>query len=149
MNYDNNENIEEIIDNQEENAEEVNNEEANIDEIDSIAEEITDIILETKEALESQEESEETPTQEHVTVEVSEPENMEAIVEGLLYIVGDDGVKASQIASVINKSLEDTKVILSNIQRKYASEVFGIELVDYGENYKFISKKSVYPYAQE
>lgn len=81
--------------------------------------------------------------------EVKEPTNIEAIVEGLLYIVGEDGVKLEQIATTIEKSLEDTKIILENIQHKYASEVFGIELVGYGSVYKFVSKKDVYPYAQK
>jgi len=79
---------------------------------------------------------------------VNEPTNIEAIVEGLLYIVGEDGVKKEAIAQAIDKSLEDTEVILGNIQRKYAQEIYGIELVGYGSNYKFISKKTVYPYAQ-
>ena len=81
--------------------------------------------------------------------EAKEPTNMEAIVEGLLYIVGEDGIKVENIAEAIHKSIEDTKVILQNIQNKYSSEIYGIELVGYGTNYKFISKKSVYPYAQE
>ena len=80
--------------------------------------------------------------------DVKQPDNMEAIVEGLLYIVGEDGVKAEQLAVAIDKSLEDTKIILENIQHKYASELYGIELVGYGSVYKFITKKDVYPYAQ-
>lgn len=80
---------------------------------------------------------------------VDQPGNIEAIVEGLLYIVGEDGAKIEQIAMAIEKSPEDTKIILENIQRKYASELYGIELVGYGSVYKFISKKDVYPYAQQ
>lgn len=80
---------------------------------------------------------------------VKQPDNMEAIVEGLLYIVGEDGARVEQLAAAIDKSLEDTRTILENIQEKYASELFGIELVAYGSVYKFISKKDVYPYAQE
>lgn len=80
---------------------------------------------------------------------VDQPGNIEAIVEGLLYIVGEDGAKVEQIALSIDKSIEDTKIILENIQRKYSSELFGIELVGYGSVYKFISKKDVYPYAQQ
>ena len=80
---------------------------------------------------------------------VDQPGNIEAIVEGLLYIVGEDGAKVEQIAMTIEKSIEDTKIILENIQRKYASELYGIELVGYGSVYKFISKKDVYPYAQQ
>lgn len=79
---------------------------------------------------------------------VSQPSNMEAIVEGLLYVVGEDGVRVEQLAMAIDKSLEDTKIILENIQRKYASELYGIELVGYGSVYKFITKKDIYPYAQ-
>ena len=44
--------------------------------------------------------------------DVKQPDNMEAIVEGLLYVVGEDGVKAEQLAVAIDKSLEDTKIIL-------------------------------------
>ena len=80
--------------------------------------------------------------------DVKQPDNMEAIVVGLLYVVGEDGVKAEQLAVAIDKSLEDTKIILENIQRKYASELYGIELVGYGSVYKFITKKDIYPYAQ-
>jgi len=80
---------------------------------------------------------------------VEQPSNMEAIVEGLLYVVGEDGVKVEQIAAAIEKSIEDTRIILENIQRKYSSELYGIELVGYGSVYKFITKKAVYPYAQE
>lgn len=114
---------------------------------------------ETEEETVSQEESEEETEESEETLEeedifshaenVKQPDNPEAIVEGLLYIVGEDGVKLEQLALSIDKSLEDTKIILENIQQKYASELFGIELVCYGSVYKFISKKAVYPYAQE
>ncbi|MDO4198931.1 MAG: SMC-Scp complex subunit ScpB [Erysipelotrichaceae bacterium] len=81
--------------------------------------------------------------------EVKQPEGSEAIVEGLLYVVGEDGAKIEQIAMAIDKSEEDVKVILQNIQHKYASELYGIELVNYGKMYKFVTKKDIYPYAQE
>ncbi len=75
--------------------------------------------------------------------------NIEAVVEGLLYVVGDDGVKIEQLANTIEKSVEDTEAILNNIKNKYDSELFGIELVDYGKTYKFVSKKDVYPFVQK
>lgn len=115
-------------------------------------------MIEEIEEKQVQEENEEQEVYEEVPVEkdnfshgdnVKQPDNMEAIVEGLLYIVGEDGAKVEQLALAIDKSLEDTRIILENIQEKYASELFGIELVAYGSIYKFISKKDVYPYAQE
>lgn len=125
----------------------------------SEAEEETVSQEESQEENASQEESEEETKESEEAIEeedifshaenVKQPDNPEAIVEGLLYIVGEDGVKLEQLAVSIDKSLEDTKIILENIQQKYASELFGIELVCYGSVYKFISKKAVYPYAQE
>ena len=115
-------------------------------------------MIEEIEEKQVQEENEEQEVYEEVPVEkdnfshgdnVKQPDNMEAIVEGMLYIVGEDGAKVEQLALAIDKSLEDTRIILENIQEKYASELFGIELVAYGSIYKFISKKDVYPYAQE
>lgn len=79
---------------------------------------------------------------------MSDTLNIEAIVEGLLYMVGDDGIKVEQLASVIDKSIEDSEAILNSIQNKYANENFGIELVNYGKTYKFITKQEVAPYIQ-
>ena len=97
----------------------------------------------------TQEEVKEEMPVEEKRIEVNQPSNIEAIVEGLLYIVGEDGIKVEQVAAVTEKSIEDAKTILNNIQNKYASEIYGIELVGYGQVYKFVTKKNVYPYAQE
>jgi len=98
------------------------------------------------------EEIREEPKEENnpfINNEAKEPESMEAIVEGLLYLVGEDGVKLEQLAKSIDRSLEDTEVMVNNIKNKYDSPAYGIELVAYGKVYKFITKKAVYPYAQE
>lgn len=79
---------------------------------------------------------------------MSDTLNIEAIVEGLLYMVGDDGLKVEQLASVIDKSIEDSEAILNSIQSKYTNENCGIELVNYGKTYKFITKQEVAPYIQ-
>lgn len=79
---------------------------------------------------------------------MSDTLNIEAIVEGLLYMVGDDGLKVEQLASVIDKSIDDSEAILNSIQSKYTNENFGIELVNYGKTYKFITKQEVAPYIQ-
>ena len=103
---------------------------------------------ETAEDTQEKEEENNDKDEEIHRVEVAQPSNIEAIVEGLLYVVGEDGVRIEQLALVIERSLEDTKTILENIQRKYAEEIYGIELVGYGSVYKFITKSAVYPYAQ-
>ena len=119
-----------------------------IDEYEEMTEEINEEVPQEEEVPE--EESIEETKDEFVHGEnVKQPDNDEAIVEGLLYIVGEDGARLEQLSVAINRSEEDTRVILENIQQKYASELYGIELVCYGSVYKFITKKAVYPYAQE
>ena len=75
--------------------------------------------------------------------------NKEVIIEGLLYLVGEDGLKSNQVAEVLEISLEDSEVYLNNIMAKYQSDSFAIELVNYGGIYKFITKKSIFTYAQK
>ena len=120
----------------------------NNEELEMIEETAEETLPETEEVV-----LEEVPVEEKkpdfVLEEVKDPGNLEAIVEGLLYVVGEDGARIEQLSLAIEKSIEDTKVILENIQHKYASELFGIELVGYGQVYKFVTKKAVFPYAQE
>ena len=78
-----------------------------------------------------------------------EPSNFEAIVEGLLYLVGEDGLKTGQVAETLDISYEDAEVYLNNIQTKYKASNYGIELINYGGSYKFVTKQSVFPYAQK
>ena len=136
------ETVEETVDNNEEAVEETIKEVA----IEEAQEENSEEV--TAESESNEEEKEEVKDEFSHLDNVEQPSNIEAIVEGLLYIVGEDGAKAEQIALAIEKSVEDTKIILQNIQAKYASELYGIELVCFGSIYKFISKKDVYPYAQ-
>ena len=80
---------------------------------------------------------------------MSEELDKEAIVEGLLYVVGEEGLKIENIAAVMDISTEDAKAILTNIESKYRFDQFGIELVNYGGSYRFVTKKAIYPYVQK
>ena len=80
---------------------------------------------------------------------MSEELDKEAIVEGLLYVVGEEGLKIENIAAVMDISIEDVKALLTNIESKYCFDQFGIELVNYGGSYRFVTKKAIYPYVQK
>ena len=80
---------------------------------------------------------------------MSEGLDKEAIVEGLLYVVGEEGLKIENIAAVMDISTEDVKALLTNIENKYRFDQFGIELVNYGGSYRFVTKKAIYPYVQK
>lgn len=80
---------------------------------------------------------------------MSEELDKEAIVEGLLYVVGEEGLKIENIAAVVDISVEDVRALLTNIESKYRFDQFGIELVNYGGSYRFVTKKAIYPYVQK
>lgn len=74
--------------------------------------------------------------------------SLRSVTEGLLFIVGEDGLTLEQLASSLEVSREEVKKIIEKIQQRYQSIEFGIELVSYAGRYKFVSKKEVFPYAQ-
>ncbi len=71
------------------------------------------------------------------------------IVEGLLFIVGDEGLTLPQCAAVLDISESEARRVLEDLQRMYAEDQRGIEVVDYGGVFKFVSKASIHPYAQK
>lgn len=71
------------------------------------------------------------------------------IVEGLLFIVGDDGLSLAQCAAVLEKSDEEAQIILDQLQRVYGDVERGMEIVNYGGIYKFVSRAIVHPYAEK
>lgn len=73
----------------------------------------------------------------------------ETILEGLLYVVGDEGLNIDKMVSVLDCSIEDIKIYLDNIRAKYANDNFAIELVNYGGSYKFVSKALIYPFLEK
>lgn len=76
-------------------------------------------------------------------------ENKAALVEGLLFIAGDDGISSGRLADVFGVSEEEMKELLETMVREYREdEKRGIELVSYGGKYKFVSKEIVAPYAK-
>ncbi|MFR5599968.1 MAG: SMC-Scp complex subunit ScpB, partial [Holdemania filiformis] len=71
------------------------------------------------------------------------------IVEGLLFIVGDEGLTLPQCAAVLDISESEARRVLEDLQRMYAEDQRGIEVVDYGGVFKFVSKALIHPYAQK
>lgn len=83
-----------------------------------------------------------------VPFKIDQP-NYQAVIEGLLFVVGEEGIRKEQLAQVVELPLIRIDALLNKIKAKYEAEDYGIELVDYGNIYKFISKTAVYPYAQK
>lgn len=62
---------------------------------------------------------------------------------------GDEGITLAQLSQCLEGVLPDElQEALQALAERYAQEDHGIELVHFGGHYKFVSKESVYPYAQ-
>lgn len=71
-----------------------------------------------------------------------------AVLEGLLFIVGDEGMTLELCAEVLGISPEVCAQYLSELQETLQDESRGVELVAYGGIYKMISKPFVHNYAE-
>lgn len=72
-----------------------------------------------------------------------------SIIEGLLYMVGDEGLTIEQLATVTELDPLVVEEYLEKINEACQKEDRGIELVCYGGLYKFITKAIIHEYASK
>lgn len=72
-----------------------------------------------------------------------------AILEGLIFIVGDDGLSVQQAAATMGISEERVQELASQLKNDYSEDGHGFELTQYGGFYRFMSKEFVHPYAAQ
>ena len=81
--------------------------------------------------------------------ETEETGMSEAILEGLLFIVGDEGLTVDQASQTLEISQERVNALFDSLQKKYLDDAYGIEIANYGGVYRFLSKAVVHPYAKK
>lgn len=77
-------------------------------------------------------------------------DNQKAIIEGLIFLSGEEGLLINQIMDSLET--DDKDGVISNIEalkEEYAASNKGIELVEYASRVKFVTKEFVYPYGQK
>lgn len=78
------------------------------------------------------------------------PEQMKAVLEGLLFLVGDEGLSSAQLASVLEQDEAEVELWLDELMKDYLEdETRGIEIVHFGGLYKFVSKQPIHTYAEK
>lgn len=83
--------------------------------------------------------------------EISEPEVSErecSIMEGLLFITGDDGLTAAKAAEAMEISVEQAEAVLHVLMENYRTQSHGFEIEHYGDTYRFLSKTIVHDSAR-
>lgn len=66
---------------------------------------------------------------------------MKAIVEGLLFLSGEDGLTLEDISKVIEKDIEEVKSIIKELYNDYTDENRGIQIEFLGNHFKLTTKK--------
>ena len=70
------------------------------------------------------------------------------ILEGLLFIVGDDGISVDQISEVLDIKKEEVYKVLEELDKIYSDDNRGITIKKYGNMYKLTTKKEYKEYYQ-
>jgi len=78
-----------------------------------------------------------------------QPEEMQAIIEGILFVVGDDGISLEKLSQALQQPSETIQPVLDAMTKGYADDpARGIELVCYGNSYKLVSKALSHEYCK-
>lgn len=75
--------------------------------------------------------------------------NLKAIVEGLIFLSGDEGLTNLQLIDTLGINNEQLDEVINELMNDYLDDNRGFELVYYGNNYKFVTKEFVYESAEK
>jgi len=75
--------------------------------------------------------------------------NKEAILEGLLFVIGDEGLTITQIMSILEINEEETKELVKKLRHRYEQDIYGIKLSILGNSFKLTTKKEHKDYYQK
>lgn len=75
--------------------------------------------------------------------------HMRAVLEGMLFVTGDEGITLAKAAEVTGCTEEECEKMFDELQQFYQSEDRGIEIERYGTVYRFLSKGFVHEYAKK
>lgn len=75
--------------------------------------------------------------------------NKQGILEGLLFVVGDDGLTLKQISELLEENIDTCKEILLSLKQSYEAENRGIRISYLGDAFKLTTKKEHKDYYQK
>lgn len=74
--------------------------------------------------------------------------NLRAVLEGLLFIVGDEGLEINQIQDLLQTTEDETKQVLKDLVVEYSKPERGIKIEILGNKFKLTTKKEHKEYYQ-
>ncbi|MBQ9011522.1 MAG: SMC-Scp complex subunit ScpB, partial [Bacilli bacterium] len=67
--------------------------------------------------------------------------NLKAVLEGLLYVCGDEGLTFEKALAILGISKEELDEIVKKLEEEYDSPERGIKLESFGGKLKLVTKK--------
>ena len=67
--------------------------------------------------------------------------NLKAVLEGLLFVAGDDGVSASKLAEIMEIDSSEVLKLIDELSEDCKSESRGVQVKHFGDLYKFVTKE--------
>ncbi len=68
-------------------------------------------------------------------------DNKVGVLEGLLFVVGDDGLTFDQISDALDVDIDSAKELVLELKHEYESERHGIQIAMLGDKIKLTTKK--------
>jgi segregation and condensation protein B len=75
--------------------------------------------------------------------------NLLGVLEGILFVVGDEGVTLNQICDILNIDMEEAKKLLMELKKSYDDDNRGIRISYLGDAFKLTTKKEHKEYYQK
>lgn len=66
---------------------------------------------------------------------------LKAILEGLLFVVGEEGITKEKLLNILDVSEEELQKLLDDYSMNLSKEDRGLSLEKYNDNYKLVTKK--------
>ena len=67
--------------------------------------------------------------------------NLKAVLEGLLFVAGDDGFSASKLAEIMEIDSSEVLKLIDELSEDCKSESRGVQVKQFGDLYKFVTKE--------
>lgn len=67
--------------------------------------------------------------------------NLMAVLEGLLFVVGDEGITLESVCEILNLNMNEAKELLLKLKTSYEAEDRGIRISYLGDAFKLTTKK--------
>lgn len=72
---------------------------------------------------------------------------MQQIVEGLIFLSGEEGLELEQLAQIVELSSDECLSLLDELESKHQNDASSLMLVQYAKRYKFVTKPYLKDYA--